>query len=81
MPEKDFRTELKRIFTDYRKMNSRMESALKRIGISVGRKQNHVILFVSSESGTRTVSISSTGSDKREGLNIVSKITKVRYGY
>ena len=79
MSEKDFRSELKRIFIDYRRMSSQIEFALKRIGISVARKQNHVILFVDTETGIRTVSISCTGSDKREGLNIVSKIVRTKY--
>ena len=79
MSEKLFRTELKKIFIDYRKMDPQKESSLRRLDIYVVRKHKHVILYINGKYGTRTVSISSTGSDKREGLNIVSKITRAKY--
>lgn len=79
MSEKLFRSELKKIFIDYRKMNSQKESSLRRLDIYVVRKHKHVILYINGKYGTSTVSISSTGSDKREGLNIVSKITRAKY--
>ncbi len=79
MSQKDFRNELKRIFTDYKRITPQIESGLQRLGILIGRKKNHVILFISTERGRHSVSISSTGSDKREGLNIVSKIARLKF--
>ena len=79
MSQKDFRNELKRIFTDYKRITPQIESGLQRLGILIGRKKNHVVLFVSNERGRHSVSISATGSDKREGLNIVSKIARIKF--
>ena len=79
MLQKDFRDELKRIFTDYKRIPPQIESGLQRLGILIGRKKNHVVLFVSNERGRHSVSISATDSDKREGLNIVSKIVRLKF--
>ena len=79
MPQKYFRNELKRIFIGYKRLTPQIEADLQRLGISVGRKKNHVVLFIANESGTYSVPISSTASDKREGLNIVSKIVRFRF--
>ncbi len=70
------RNELKRIFKGYRRMTPEIARELKKHGIFVLRKRNHVILSIDCPDGFRMVSISSTGSDKREGLNFVSKIMK-----
>ncbi len=80
MSEKDFRNELKKIFIGYKHMTPRVESNLASLGIAVGRKRNHIVLFVMNGAIRHSVSISATGSDKRAGLNIVSKITNTMYG-
>jgi hypothetical protein len=76
MQEKIFRERLKRIFTGYKRLTPRLESGLHTLGINVVRHRNHVVLSVPCSSGARPVPISSTGSDKRGGLNIVAKIVK-----
>lgn len=77
MSKKDLRDSLKRIFIGYRKMTPQIESSLLTLGIEIGRKQNHVVLLIVGASGKHSVPISSTGSDKREGLNIVAKIMRL----
>ncbi|MBR0032433.1 MAG: hypothetical protein IJP61_09120 [Treponema sp.] len=80
MSQKDFRNELKRIFTGYKWLTPQIESSLRRLEILVGRKKNHVVLFVTNESGIHSVPISATGGDERRGgLNIVSKIMRTKY--
>ena len=76
MDKMENRKELKRIFKGYRRMTPEIARELKKHGIIVVRKRNHVILNIACADGFRMVSISSTGSDKREGLNFVSKIMK-----
>ena len=78
MSQKEIRSGLKRIFRGYSRMNSGIEAVLREYNIQVIRVTNHVVLQIPvSTGGYRRVSISSTGSDKREGLNIVSKIMGV----
>ncbi len=77
MAKKDFRDSLKRIFIGYKRMTPQIESSLLMLGIKIGRKQNHIVLFIVGASGKHSVPISSTGSDKREGLNIVTKIMRL----
>ncbi len=78
MSQKEIRSELKNLLKDYKRMNHRIESGLREYNIQVIRVTNHVVLQIPvSTGGYRRVSISSTGSDKREGLNIVSKIMGV----
>ena len=79
MAEKAFRSRLKLIFIDYRNFNPQIEAALKELGIIVIRRKRHVVLLVPGYYGFRTVPISSTGSDKRGGLNIVTKIVRAKY--
>ena len=79
MAEKEFRMELKRIFRDYKRMNQKMESSLRRLGIEIVRKKNHVVLSIEGISGVRMIPISSTGSDWRSGLNMVPKIVYAKY--
>jgi len=74
MSGKELRGELKRIFTGYSRLTPKIERSLTDLGITVNRKRNHVVLSVACGNEMRMVSLSSTGSDKREGLNIVSKI-------
>ncbi len=76
MSEKDYRNELKKIFTGYKRLTPKIENALAEVGIFVTRKRNHVVLTLYCGAMQKSVSISSTGSDKREGLNIVAKIMK-----
>ena len=76
MQEKIFRERLKRIFTGYKRLTPEIERGLLGLGIPVVRHRNHVVLSVPCSSGARPVPISSTGSDKRVGLNIVAKIVR-----
>ena len=78
MSQKEIRSDLKRIFRGYSRMNSGIEAVLREYNIQVIRVTNHVVLQIPvSTGGYRRVSLSSTRSDKREGLNIVSKIMGV----
>ncbi len=79
MSKKDYRNELKRILRGYKRFTPQIESDLKRLGIIVGRKKNHVVLYVTNDNGTYPVPISSSGSDKREGLNIVTIIIRIKF--
>lgn len=74
MENDSFRNELKRIFKGYKKFNLKIERQLYEIGITIARRSNHIILAINDDGIKKHVSISCTGSDKREGLNIVSKI-------
>ncbi len=69
------RTELKRLFRDYRTMTPKLESRLDQLGFFVIRKKRHVILCYSNPDGQQMhIPLSSTSSDKRAGLNMASKI-------
>lgn len=74
MSKNEYRNQLKRIFTGYRRFTPQIQHELLELGICTGRKKNHVVLFVYSHGFRRTVTISTTASDNRVGLNIVSKI-------
>lgn len=76
MSEKDYRNELKKIFTGYKRLTPKIENSLAELGIFVARKRNHVVLTLDCGDIQKSVSISTTGSDKREGLNIVAKIMR-----
>ncbi|MBQ3825472.1 MAG: hypothetical protein II811_04990 [Spirochaetaceae bacterium] len=69
----EVKNKLKSVFRSYRKMNASTESRLSELGILVTRQRNHIILSVGNG---RHIPIACTGSDKREGLNIATKIMK-----
>lgn len=51
MSKNEYRNQLKRIFTGYRRFTSQIEHELSALGICTGRKKNHVVLFVCSQGG------------------------------
>ena len=77
MDKKQFRAELKRIFTGYKRMTPEIERGLRKLGIFVARHRNHVVLEVCGANGRHMVPISSTGGDERRGgLNMASKVMR-----
>ena len=74
MDKKEEKEEVKRIFTGYKRMTPKITRELRRLGIFVVRQRNHVVLSVSDGETRHLVPISSTGGDKRGGLNMARKI-------
>lgn len=75
------RTELKRLFRDYRRMTPSLESELYRLVFSIVRKRRHVILCYNTNKEHHVhIPLSSTSSDKRAGLNMASKIAYLVWG-
>ena len=72
MKQISYKESLKKIFRDYKRLSPRVEKELRLLGIYVERQRNHVILNVNGH----LIPISCTGSDKRAGLNIASKVIK-----
>ena len=65
---------LKSIFVGYRHMDGKKEKKLNRMGFSIKRKRNHMILSLPYHGKTHTFTISVSASDNRCGYKIVSNI-------
>lgn len=72
----EFRKELHEIFIGYRHMTGKIEKELNRMGFSIKRKRNHIILSLFYNGKTHTFAISVSASDNRCGYKIVSNIMK-----
>lgn len=68
------RDNLKSIFVGYRHLDGKKEKELNRIGFSIKRKRNHIILSLPYNGKIHTFTISISASDNRCGYKIVSNI-------
>ena len=70
----ELRKELHEIFVGYRHMTGKIENKLNRMGFSIKRKRNHIILSLPYNGKIHTFTISISASDNRCGYKIVSNI-------
>ena len=73
--DKTFKQKLKKLFRGYRTMTPKLEAQLKKLGFCIIRRKRHVILSYEKD-GVKPVhiTVSSTSSDRRAGLNMASTI-------
>ena len=69
--------ELKSIFWEYRRMDSKIISRLNAIGVEVEKNKSHAKLYFNIHGERKFTVISSTPSDKQAGRQILRQIRRM----